>query len=320
MPLEAEALGEDQRALLRHWIEQGAEWPLGIGSDAESVEVHWAYQRVERPRLPLPRRSDWIRNPIDAFIATAQAKHGLKPRPEAPRDVWLRRVYLDLIGLAPTPEQRATFLKDTSATAHERVVDELLAHPAYGERWGRHWMDVWRYSDWAGYKQALRESQRHIWHWRDWIVESLNADKKYDRMILEMLAADEAMPEETDALRATGYLARHYFHKRDQWMDDVVKHTSQAFMGVTLACARCHDHKHDAFPQEDYYALRAVFAPYHVRTDRVPGVLDVAKNGLPRAFDNSLNAKVYLFKRGDERYPVKAVSYTHLTLPTNREV
>ena len=264
------------------------------------------FAKVLRPAMPEAVKGGLaIRNPIDAYIAAAQAKRGLQPRPEAARDIWLRRVYLDLIGLAPTPEQRAAFLKDTSATAYERVVDELLAHPAYGERWGRHWMDVWRYSDWAGYKQSLRESQRHIWHWRDWIVEALNADKKYDRMMLEMLAADEAMPEDTDALRATGYLARHYFHKRDQWMDDVVKHTSQAFMGVTLACARCHDHKYDAFPQEDYYALRAVFAPYHVRTDRVPGVLDVTKNGLPRAFDNSLNAKVYLFKRGDERYPVK---------------
>jgi len=264
------------------------------------------FAKIRRPPVPMAIEGGLpIRNPVDAFIAAAQAKRGLKPRPESPRDIWLRRVYLDLIGLAPTPEQRAAFLKDTSATAHELVVDQLLAHPAYGERWGRHWMDVWRYSDWAGYKQSLRESQRHIWHWRDWIVEALNADKKYDRMILEMLAADEAMPEDTQALRATGYLARHYFHKRDQWMDDVVKHTSQAFMGVTLACARCHDHKYDAFPQEDYYALRAVFAPYHVRTDRVPGVLDVAKNGLPRAFDNSLNIKVHLFKRGDERYPVK---------------
>lgn len=264
------------------------------------------FAKVQRPEVPDAVKGGLeVRNPIDAFISTAQVKRGLQPRPEAARDIWLRRVYLDLIGLAPTLEQRTAFLKDTSSTAHERVVDELLAHPAYGERWGRHWMDVWRYSDWAGYKQSLRESQRHIWHWRDWIVEALNADKKYDRMMLEMLAADEAMPEDTSALRATGYLARHYFHKRDQWMDNVVKHTSQAFMGVTLACARCHDHKYDAFPQEDYYALRAVFAPYQVRTDRVPGVLDVAKNGLPRAYDASVNAKVYLFKRGDERYPLK---------------
>ena len=135
------------------------------------------FSKIRRPAVPKAIESGLpIRNPIDTFIAAAQEKRGLKPRPESPRDIWLRRVYLDLIGLTPTPEQRAAFLKDTSATAHERVVDELLAHPAYGERWGRHWMDVWRYSDWAGYKQSLRESQRHIWHWRDWIVEALNAD------------------------------------------------------------------------------------------------------------------------------------------------
>ena len=265
-----------------------------------------SFAKVKRPTVPKASKNGLIiRNPIDAFVAAAQQKRGLKPRPEAARDLWLRRVYLDLIGLAPTPAQREAFLKDPAPRAHERAVDALLANPAYGERWGRHWMDVWRYSDWAGYKQSLRESQRHIWHWRDWIVEALNEDKKYDRMILEMLAADEAMPEDSKALRATGYLARQFFSNRDQWMDDVVKHTSQAFMGVTIGCVRCHDHKYDEFPQEDYYAMRAIFAPYNVRTDRVPGVLDVAKNGLPRAFDASLEAKVFLFKRGDERHPIK---------------
>jgi hypothetical protein len=177
--------------------------------------------------------------------------------------------------------------------------------PAYGERWGRHWMDIWRYSDWAGYRDALRDSQRHIWHWRDWIIESLNQHKPYDRMLVEMLAADEVVPEDADAVRATGYLARHYFHNRDQWMDNVVKHTSQGFLGITVGCAKCHDHMYDPISQRDYYSMRAIFESYGVRTDRVPGVLDTARNGIPRAYDNSLGPNTWFLEGGDERRPIK---------------
>ena len=141
--------------------------------------------------MPAVKNGAWVRNPIDAFIAAEHEEHGLKPRPEAARAVLLRRVYLDLIGLPPTPEELHAFLADESPDAYEKVVDRLLASPQYGERWGRHWMDVWRYSDWAGWGQQVRDSQPHIWHWRDWIVESLNADKGYDRMVLEMLADDD---------------------------------------------------------------------------------------------------------------------------------
>ncbi|MCA9017035.1 MAG: DUF1553 domain-containing protein, partial [Planctomycetaceae bacterium] len=213
----------------------------------------------------------------------------------------------DLIGLNPTPQEIREFLEvsKTNPRAYEEVVDRLLKHPAYGERWGRHWMDVWRYSDWAGYKEALRVSQRHIWHWRDWIIESLNADKGYDQMVVEMLAADEVKPDDWDTLRATGFLARNYHAVRDQWMDDVVKHTSQAFLGITVGCAKCHDHMYDPIKQQEYYKMRAIFETYHVRTDRVEGVLDIAQNGIPRAYDNSLTANTWFFEKGDERRPVK---------------
>src|SRR4029077_15860362 len=144
-----------------------------------------------------------------------------------------------------------------------------------------HWMDVWRYSDWAGWGAQVRDSQPHIWHWRDWIVESLNADKGYDRMVVEMLAADELAPEDTNALRATGYLVRNFkLLSRETWMQDTVEHTAQAFLGVTLGCARCHDHMFDTLTQRDYYQFRAVFEPYEVRTDRLPGQPDVKKAGL----------------------------------------
>jgi len=265
------------------------------------------FETVQRPAVPTTVAEDWVRTPIDAFISTEHQARGLTPRPEAAADVLLRRVYLDLIGLSPTPAQviafREAFANDP--LAYEQVVDDLLASPAYGERWGRHWMDVWRYSDWAGYRAQLRESQRHIWHWRDWIIESLNEDRGYDEMLQLMLAADEIAPEDTSDLRATGFLARSYFANRDQWLDNVVKHTSQGLMGVTIGCAKCHDHMYDPIPQTDYYSLRAIFEPHQIRTDRLPGDSEVAKNGIARAYDSAPGAKTYLFEAGDERRPIK---------------
>src|SRR5439155_24064128 len=160
--------------------------------------------------------------------------------------ILIRWVYLDLIGLPPTPEEVAAFLADDSPDAYEKIVDRLLASPRYGERWGRHWMDVWRYADWDGYGNEIRNSQAHIWHWRDWIVESLNDDKGYDRMVLEMLAADELAPGDENAVRATGFLARNWFKfSRNTWLENTIEHTSKAFLAVTMNCARCHDHMYD---------------------------------------------------------------------------
>ena len=159
-----------------------------------------------RPAVPQVRERGWVRNPIDAFVAAGHESHGLSPVAAADKATLLRRVYLDLIGLPPTREELAAFLADDSPNAYEEVVDRLLASPQYGERWARHWMDVWRYSDWSGYREEIRNSARHIWRWRDWIVESLNADKGYDRMATEMLAGDELAPTDPNTLRATGFL------------------------------------------------------------------------------------------------------------------
>jgi hypothetical protein len=266
------------------------------------------FERVSRPTVPsLPTSGSIttsIRNPIDAFIAAEQAARGPTPRPEASRPVLLRRVTLDLTGLPPTPEELHAFLDDDSPDAYEKVVDRLLASPAYGERWGRHWMDVWRYSDWAGWGKQVRDSQPFIWHWRDWIVESLNRDTPYDRMVVAMLAADEESPDDLDALRATGYLARNFkLLSREKWMQDVVDHTGQAFLGVTLGCARCHDHMYDPIFQKEYYQVRAIFEPHQVRIDPVRGARDTAKDGIPRAFDAQPGAATRLFARGDDRHP-----------------
>jgi hypothetical protein len=264
------------------------------------------FEAVRRPSVPQVTNRRWAQNPIDAFVAAGHETHHLRPRVDASKEILLRRVYLDLIGLAPTPAEQRAFLADKSADAYEKVVDGLLNDPRYGERWGRHWMDVWRYSDWAGWTDGgqVRDSKPHVWRWRDWIVESLNADKPYDRMVLEMLAADELAPEDTNALRATGFLVRNYkMLSREQWLEDTVKHTAQAFLGLTLGCAKCHDHMVDPISQKEYYQVRAIFEPHQVRTDKIPGQTNTAMDGIVRVFDVGTNPPTWFFHRGDERHP-----------------
>jgi hypothetical protein len=299
-PGEGEAFNERQLALLRAWIDQGAKGPNDEKPEADPRE-HWAFQAPVK--APLPGKEA---HPIDAFLADKWNKLGLTPQPMADRRLLLRRVSLDLIGLPPTPEEQDAFLKDTSPNAYEKVVDRLLKSPHYGERWGRHWMDIWRYSDWWGLGQEVRNSQKHIWHWRDWIVESLNDDKGYDQMLREMFAADELYPNDLARLRATGFLVRQYFKfNRTTWLDDAIEHTSKAFMGLTLNCCKCHAHKYDPFTQEDFYHFRAFYEPYQIRTEQVPGELSYEKNGIPRVYDSGLETPTYLFVRGEERMPVK---------------
>ncbi len=263
------------------------------------------FAAVKPPTVP-KITGDWGQNPVDAFLAEDHQKRGLTHRPEADRATLLRRVFLDLIGLPPTPDELHAFLNDASPTAYEKVVDRLLASPRYGERWARHWMDVWRYSDWAGWTDGnqIRDSHPHIWRWRDWIVESLNADKGYDRMIQEMLAGDELAPNDPDTLRATGFLVRNYkMLSREKWLQDTVDHTFQAFQATTIGCAKCHDHFYDPLKQQEYYQLRAIFEPHRVRIDRIPGVVDPKKDGLSRVYDADLTPKTQLLIRGDERTP-----------------
>jgi hypothetical protein len=305
-PEEGKPLEPAQIQILRNWIDQGA-----IVPEDEAQIQHWSYLKPVRPAVPaneLPEADSATRavNPIDAFLHREQRARGIQTLQPASKNVLLRRVYLDLIGLPPTPAQLAAFVADETPEAYEKVVDELLASPHYGERWGRHWMDVWRYSDWDGYGAEVRESKPHIWRWRDWIIESLNADKSYDQMIVEMLAADEAYPDKAEALRATGFLVRNwYLFNRNSWIDNTIEHTGKAFLGVTFNCARCHDHMYDPISQSEYYHLRALFEPHDVRTDRVPGQADIAKDGLVRVYDSNAAAQTLLFVRGDEKNPIK---------------
>ena len=311
MPPEGEPLTAAQIQLLKDWIAQGAKAPADEKPERDPRQ-HWAFKTPVRPAVPnfKSKISDpkfEISNPIDAFIAAEHQKQGLKPQPAADKRVWLRRVSLDLTGLPPTREELDAFVADQSTESFEKVVTRLLDSPQYGERWGRHWMDIWRYSDWWGLGAEVRNSQKHIWHWRDWIIESLNADKGYDQMLREMLAADELYPNDLDKLRGSGFLARQYFKfNRTSWLDETVEHTAKSMLGLTFNCAKCHDHKYDPFSQVDYYRIRAIFEPYQVRTDALPSEIDFEKDGLPRAFDCNLDAPTFLHIRGDERNPDKS--------------
>lgn len=304
---EGEPLTPEQLQLIKSWIADGAQAPADEAYVASPAE-HWAYQQPQKAPLPDNARlpTGEVHHPIDAFMQRDWQDHNLLPAGPADKATLLRRVYFDVIGLPPTPAQLADFLADESPAAWERVIAGLLESPHYGERWGRHWMDVWRYSDWDGYMQELRGSQRHIWRWRDWIVRSLNEGKGYDQMVREMLAGDELAPLDEDMLVATGFLARNYHNSnRNIWLDATVEHTAKAFLGMTLNCARCHDHKFDPLPQSDYYAFRAIFEPHNVRTERLTGQRDLNVDGLPRALDAEPAAETYLFVRGDEKQPDK---------------
>ena len=305
---EGEPFTAAQIAMLREWIAAGAPAPADEKAETDPKE-HWAFRPRVRPPVPAVTNAKWVRNSIDAFLSKQHGEHGLTPQPEASRAVLLRRLYLDLIGLPATPAEITAFENDASPEWYERAVDRLLDDPRHGERWARHWMDVWRYSDWWGLGEQLRNSQKHIWHWRDWIVESLNADTPYDEMIRLMLAADELHPNDLQKLRATGFLARNWFlFNRNAWLDETVEHVSKGLLGITLNCAKCHDHKFDPFAQADYYRMRAFFEPYHVRMDVVPGEADLVRDGIPRAFDGMSDTPTYRFVRGEESMPDKSVA------------
>jgi hypothetical protein len=305
---EGEPLTAAQIKLLTDWVAAGAPAPPEEKGEADPKE-HWAFRACVRPAVPHSGNVAWPKNPIDAFILKGHAQHGLTAQSEAPPEVLLRRLYLDLIGVPPTAKEIARVQNERSDDWYERTAERLLDDPRYGERWARHWMDIWRYSDWYGLGEELRSSQKHIWHWRDWIIQSLNADTPYDEMVKLMLAADELYPDDLDKLRATGFLARNYFlFNRNQWLEETVEHVSKGFLGLTINCAKCHDHKYDPIRQSEFYQMRAFFEPYHVRLDMVPGEPDLSRDGIPRVFDGLLDAPTYRFIRGQENQPDKSAT------------
>ena len=313
MPPEGEGakLTADEVAVLTRWIRSGAKAPEEI--IPVPPEEHWSFLPPTRPTVP-DASADWIRNDIDRFLVAEQLRMGVTAVGEVSRSMLLRRASLALTGLPPTPEERRAFLDDSSDAklekAFEKAVDRMLASPRYGERWARHMMDIWRYSDPSGYGKEIRDGREHIWRWRDWIVDSLNDDKGYDRMVVEMLAADEIAPEDQASLRATGFLARNWYKfNRNVWLDNIVEHSSKAFLGLTINCARCHAHKYDPFEQHSYYQMRAIFETHDVRDDAVAAVgskspsTASAQGMLVRAYDAHLERTTFPFLQGDENRP-----------------
>lgn len=266
-----EPLPPDAVADLVEWVRRGAPWPAAAPLVAEGDQArHWAFQPV-RDVSPPDDPTGWSDQPVDRFIAQGQREHHVEPTPVADRLTLMRRVYFDLIGLPPEPQDVDDFLADESPDAFARLVERLLASPQYGERWGRHWMDVVRYADTAGDNADYPIPE--IRHYRDYIVDAFNADKPYDEFVREQLAGDLLATEVKDdpkryaeRVAATGYLAlsrRYATAPYELWhltLEDTIDTTGRAFMGMTLRCARCHDHKFDPVTTEDYYALYGIFA------------------------------------------------------------
>ena len=224
---------------------------------------------------PKVERSSWVRNPIDQFVLAKLEAAGLSPAPEAPREALIRRAYLDLIGLPPTPQQVQEFVSDPDPQAYEKLVDRLLASPQYGERWARHWLDLARYAESEGFKAD--ETRPYAWRYRDWVIDSLNQDMPYDRFIREQIAGDEIWPENPQAHIATYFLrsypdesnARELFQRRQEILNDDTDVIGAVFLGMTMGCARCHDHKYDPITQADYYRLQAFLADMRA-DDNIP--------------------------------------------------
>lgn len=303
---EGETFTPAQVQILRDWIESGARGPADEKPEADPRE-HWAFRARQRPTVPVRRAGEWGRNPVDGFLAQGYAREGVVPQGETPPESLLRRLYMDLVGVPPTLEEIAAAEAAPVEQWYGLTVELLLRDPRYGQRWGRHWMDIWRYSDWWGLGAQLRNSQKHMWHWRDWIIESLNADTPYDEMIRLMLAADEIAPDDLQKLRATGFLARNWFlFNRNTWMEETVEHVGKGFLGLTFNCAKCHDHKYDPISHTDYYRMRAFFEPYHVRLDVFPGESNLEIDGVPRAYDGLPEAPTFRFVRGEESRPDKS--------------
>jgi mono/diheme cytochrome c family protein len=266
-------LPPEQIDILARWVRKGAPWPEGVALIEphgpppvdEQARGFWSFRPVSRPPVPAIRDAGWVRTPIDAFVLARLEAAGLRPAPPAGKTSLLRRLYFDLVGLPPSPEEVDAFLADDAPDAYERVVERLLASPHYGERWARHWLDLVRFAETNSFE--VDGPKPNAWRYRDYVIKSFNDDKPYDRFIKEQLAGDEVEPLTADGLVATGYYrlgpwdpgAPDRLQATFDELDDVVATTGQAFLGLTVNCARCHDHKNDPFPQKDYYRLLAFF-------------------------------------------------------------
>jgi cytochrome c553 len=314
-------LADAEIAALKKWIAAGATWPASTSPSAEAAgerefEVTrkqrewWAFQPVNDAAPPAVTNQRWTRNPIDEFIVAELEARGLSPAPDADRRTWLRRATFDVTGLPPSPAEIAAFLEDDSDQAHETVVERLLASPAYGERWARHWLDIARYADFHDGNPKARTAScepLNAWRYRDWVVKSLNRDLPFDEFIVHQIAGDllpspDGREFYEDGLVATTFLTNGVWDRGDadkekiisDMADDNIDTVGKAFMGLTFGCARCHDHKFDPFSQADYYAIAGIFYSTHVLKELGAKGGEYTLNRVP------LIEKAYVDKRDEQ--------------------
>ena len=328
---KSQALGDDEAERLTDWIGQGADWPEKIKLDAFEVSTAkrggrdwWSFQPIQRPAVPV------VKNPgagtIDAFVHAALEPQGWEPAPRADRAVLIRRLYFDLVGYPPSFDEIKQFSADESPLAYDRLVERLLASPAYGERWGRHWLDVARYAETSGYERD--QEKPFAWKYRDWVIRAFNQDMPFDRFVKEQLAGDELAGQDESSVAGTGFLRlgtwndepndpAEYKYER---LEDMVHATSTAFLGLTVKCARCHDHKFDPIRQTDYYRVAAAFwagpiepgpreslggpKPEELSVSNVLGWTDLGREAPP----------LRLLVKGDVKRPGEVVEPGHLSL------
>ncbi|HEX3132865.1 MAG TPA: DUF1549 domain-containing protein, partial [Planctomycetota bacterium] len=299
------------------WVQRGAPDPRTApvvsakGFDETLVKNHWSYRPLIRPAVPVVRDEAWSRTAVDRFIRAAQEAAGAAPAAPASREVFIRRLYLDLTGMPPTPQAIDAFLADTSTIAVERVVDHLLASPHFGERWARYWLDLARFAESHGYEQDY--DRPFAYHYRDFVIQAFNDDLPWTDFVTWQLAGDEVAPDNDQALKATGFLAAGVWptqitknevtKARYDALDDMVGTTFTAMLGTTVACARCHDHKLDPIKQREYYQLLSTFTTT-VRTE-------VERDATPAGFDQRLTA----FRAAHEPLEASAQRYEREELP-----
>ncbi len=336
---KSQKLSQGEIDVLKEWIASGAKWPQGRALDLyeSTSEVRagrdwWSLQPVKRAdpfatpgSLANGTSGTQTRNPIDAFIQRQLAAESLKPAPQADRRTLLRRVYVDLIGLPPTADEIATFEADASPDAYEKVVDRLLESQHFGERWARYWLDLVRYAETSGYERD--QEKPGAWRYRDWVIKAINDDKSYDRFIVEQLAGDELPNRTEETVIATGFLrlgtwndepndAEEYKYDR---LEDLMHVTGTAFLGLSLKCARCHDHKFDPIPHADYYKVASAFwaGPIEARGRELlggPSKEELGFDVLGWTDIRREHAPLRMLRKGDPRHPLAAVAPGHLSL------
>jgi len=309
---------------LARWVQMGAPWPEGTipsaGAKADASKGHWAYRPARDQAPPAVENSPWVASPVDAFILAKLEANKLAPSPPADRRTLIRRASFDLVGLPPTAAEVGAFLGDDSPGAFAKVVDRLLASPRYGERWGRHWLDVARYADTKGYVFNDEKRYPYSYTYRDYVVRAFNDDLPYDRFVLEQVAADRLdLGDDPRPLAALGFLTvgRRFLNNNDDIIDDRIDVVTRGLLGMSVTCARCHDHKFDPIPTEDYYSLHGVFAS-SVEPGELPLLPDPIPDEAKADFDRERSARLDKVERlrALDKHKVEAELRNHLAALT----